>query len=70
MPSIEHNAAELWMSINESLISDKCNPILESVTIKPFSKYDWAQVEDASLESSPMGLNVEARASVTIRAQV
>ena len=70
MPSIENTAAELWMSLNRSLQNDRCEPILESITIKPFSKYDWAQVEDASLESSPMGLNVEARASVTIRAQV
>jgi len=70
MPSIENTAAELWRALNQSLLSDKCNPILQSVTIKPFSKYDWAQVEDGSLEGAPMGLNVEARASVTIRAQV
>jgi hypothetical protein len=70
---IDSIAAELWMALDRSLQDHPCVdsgvdgiviPKISSITIKPFTREDWKNYEDS--EDSPIGIRVDAQATVTI----
>ena len=70
-------AVELWMALDRSLQDHPCAdggvygiviPKISSITIKPFTREDWRTYEDS--EDSPIGIRVDAQATVTIQKRI